>query len=83
MIFDKLGTSYLIGGALNKTHALFFQDSSRFDQKIHFKIPVVILQQLASDPAATMKIDIVSLAKTIISKHRKIILKTLKTQEKL
>ena len=41
--FGKLFMGYLIGGALNKTHILFFQYSSRFDHKIYSNIPIVIL----------------------------------------
>ena len=42
----KLFLGYLTVGAMNKTHILFFQYSTWFDQKMHLNIPIVILQHL-------------------------------------
>ena len=55
--FRKLFVGYLTGGAMNKTHILFFQYFTWFDHKVHLNIRVVILQHLdrisCSDPTAT------------------------------
>ena len=59
MNFDKLLVFRVNNGAMNKTHVLVFHNSLCSGYK---------MQISGSDPVATVKIKIVPLQKTIISK---------------